>query len=91
MMPGVWVITGSERIGVRMDAHFLYGEVEVVRRGYYAVTFHELFPDEKSDFSLTRQYMHLLEQTIDRAPQYYLWSHNRWKYRPDANGKPKLN
>lgn len=76
------LITGSERIGVRMGAHFLYGEVKVVKRGYYTVTFKEIFPDENEDFSLTKQYMHQLEQTIDSAPQYYLWSHNRWKYLP---------
>ena len=35
--------------------------------------------------------MHQLEQTIDSAPQYYLWSHNRWKYCPDAEGHPVLN
>lgn len=85
------LITGSERIGVRMDAHFLYGEVKVVRRGYYTITYKEIFPDENEDFSLTKQYMHQLEQTIDSAPQYYLWSHNRWKYRPDAEGHPVLN
>lgn len=85
------LITGSERIGVRMNAHFLYGEVKVVRRGYYAITYKEIFPDENDDFSLTKQYMQQLEQTIDSAPQYYLWSHNRWKYRPDAEGHPVLN
>lgn len=85
------LITGGERIGVRLGAHFIYGEVKVVRRGYYEVTFKEVFPDENEDFSLSKQYMQQLEQTIDNAPQYYLWSHNRWKYRPDAEGKPELN
>ena len=23
--------------------------------------------------------MHLLEETINRSPAYWLWSHNRWK------------
>lgn len=85
------LITGSERIGVRLGAHFLYGELEVVSRGHYNVTFRQFFPDENEPFSLTKQYMHLLQQTIDRAPQYYLWSHNRWKYRPNDEGKPELN
>ena len=85
------LIVGSERIGVRMKAHFLYGEVKVVRRGYYTITYKELFPDENVTFSITKQYMEQLEQTIDSAPQYYLWSHNRWKYQPDENGQPILN
>ena len=85
------LIVGSERIGVRMKAHFLYGEVKVVRRGYYTITYKELFPDENVPFSITKQYMEQLEQTIDSAPQYCLWSHNRWKYQPDENGQPILN
>jgi len=80
------LITGSERIGQRLDVHFLYGEMEVVKRGYYTLTMKEILPDEKEEFSITRQYMRLLEQTIDRAPQYYLWTHDRWKWQPGPDG-----
>lgn len=85
------LITGTERIGRRLDAHFLYGDVEVVRRGYYTLTVKEILPDEKEDFSITRQYMRLLEQSIDRAPQYYLWTHNRWKWQPGPDGSVVRN
>ena len=44
------LITGTERIGQRMDAHFIYGDVEVVKRGYYTITMKEILPDEKEDF-----------------------------------------
>ena len=80
------LITGSERIGARLGAHFLYGDMEVVKRGYYTITMKEILPDEKEDFSITKQYMRLLEQTIDRAPQYYLWTHNRWKWQLSPDG-----
>ena len=30
-------------------------------------------------FSLTENYYRLLEGSIKRAPEYWLWSHNRWK------------
>ena len=85
------LITGSERIGVRLGAHFVYGDVEVVKRGHYTITYKEILPDENVEFSLTKQYMEQLEHSIDRAPQYYLWSHNRWKYRPDDDGNPVLD
>ena len=85
------IITGSERIGRRMDAHFVYADMEVVSRGHYAITLREMVPDPTDEFSISKEYMHLLEQTIDRAPQYYLWSHNRWKYRPDENGNAVFN
>lgn len=81
------LITGAERIGERLDAHYVYGDVEVVRRGYYTLTMKEIVPDMTEDHPITRQYMRMLEQTIDRAPQYYLWTHNRWKWQLDAEGK----
>jgi KDO2-lipid IV(A) lauroyltransferase len=31
------------------------------------------------DFQITDQYIRLLEQMIQQAPQFWLWSHNRWK------------
>jgi hypothetical protein len=37
-----------------------------------------------SEFPITEIYMHLLEETINRAPAYWLWSHNRWKRKRDA-------
>lgn len=85
------LITGAERIGQRLDAHFLYGDIQVERRGYYTLTMQEIHPDEKEDFPITRQYMRLLEQTIDRAPQYYLWTHNRWKWQPNPDGSLTRN
>lgn len=77
------LLTGTERIGLRLDAHFVYGDMEVTSRGHYTITMKEIIPTTDEDFAYTKAYMRLLEQTIDRAPQYYLWSHNRWKYRPE--------
>ena len=34
---------------------------------------------EVPKFGLTEQYYRLLEKSIQRAPAYWLWSHNRWK------------
>ena len=31
------------------------------------------------EYEVTDLYMQHLEQMICRAPQYWLWSHNRWK------------
>ena len=77
------IITGSERIGQRMDAHFVYADIEVLARGRYRLTIKPIVPDDPDEpFAVSRQYMRMLEESIDRAPQYYLWSHNRWKWSP---------
>ena len=31
------------------------------------------------DFQLTDMYIHNLERMISAVPQYWLWSHKRWK------------
>lgn len=38
-----------------------------------------LHPKEYPDYSLTDQYARLLEETIRRVPEYWLWTHKRWK------------
>jgi KDO2-lipid IV(A) lauroyltransferase len=36
-------------------------------------------PKQTKDYELTDAYFKLLEASINRAPQYWLWTHNRWK------------
>lgn len=76
-------LTGGETIGNRIGAKFLYMDVERVRRGYYTMTFRtmEIPQGDTSEYPYTLQFLKLLEQSIRRAPEYWLWSHNRWKHR----------
>jgi KDO2-lipid IV(A) lauroyltransferase len=34
---------------------------------------------EYTKFFYTREYYRLLEQSIQKHPEFWLWSHNRWK------------
>ena len=36
--------------------------------------------DQLPDFELTDRYFKLLEKMIMRAPEFYLWTHKRFKY-----------
>lgn len=72
---------GGEEIGRRLNAHYVYLDTEKVARGHYRMTFRPITPvDDGEDYPYTRAYMRMLEQTIRRAPEYWLWSHNRWKF-----------
>ncbi len=75
------VFTGAERIAKSTDAVVYYVDVTRVKRGYYNARFVKMAdnPRQCPDYRLTEQYAELLEATIRRAPQYWLWSHNRWK------------
>lgn len=75
------VFIGTEKIGKQVDALIYYADVKRLRRGYYHCEFKPLAdnPKEVPDFELTDIYTHLLEEMITQAPQYWLWSHKRWK------------
>jgi KDO2-lipid IV(A) lauroyltransferase len=75
------VFTGTERIAKQVNACVCYIDMIRPRRGYYCGVFKPVVweKDEKKEFPITEVYMHMLEETIGRAPAYWLWSHNRWK------------
>ena len=75
------IITGGETLGRRLDAHFIYGSVKCIRRGYYEITLRPIVPVEGEDFSYTKQYMRMLEEDIREQPHMWLWSHKRWSFR----------
>lgn len=77
------IITGGEAMGRKVNAHFIYGSVRCVRRGYYEITFRQIEPIEGEAFSYSRQYMRMLEKDIIDQPHMWLWSHNRWSLKKD--------
>lgn len=74
-------LAGSEIIGSRIDAHYLYVETLKTKRGHYTLNFKkmEIDADEKRDFPYTHKFLQMLEESIRKSPSTWLWSHNRWK------------
>lgn len=79
--PDTPVFTGTERIARQTGAAVFYLDMQRIRRGYYEGEFRLLtdHPSDMPEHAITDQYFDLLEASIRRAPQYWLWSHNRWK------------
>lgn len=75
------VYTGPERISRFLDAEVYYCRLLRPRRGYYTLEFVPvtLTPKKEPVFSITREYFRMLEESIDAHPEYWLWSHKRWK------------
>lgn len=75
------VYTGPERIARFLDAEVWYCHLTRPRRGYYTLRFEPvtLSPTKEPLFDITRRCFALLEANIREAPQYWLWSHRRWK------------
>ncbi len=72
---------GSEHFAKKYNCPVFYYRVAKVRRGYYEVTFEPLSvkPVDEADGDITRRYASRLEATINENPQFWLWSHRRWK------------
>lgn len=77
------VFDGAERIARSMSYALLYIDVRKIKRGFYELTLIPMSDDVSAttEFEMTEQYVRLLEQTIQRNPSYYLWTHRRWKHK----------
>lgn len=74
---------GAELLAKRYNMNVIYLKVKKVKRGYYEGTFEVLTNDVQSipDFKLSEQFMDKVEQQILEAPEFYLWTHKRWKHK----------
>lgn len=75
------VYTGAERISKFLGARAVYAHISRPRRGYYILRFENITDNAAQEpiFETTRRYFELLQKNIEEAPQYWLWSHRRWK------------
>ncbi|SEQ43379.1 KDO2-lipid IV(A) lauroyltransferase [Hyunsoonleella jejuensis] len=77
------VHTGAEMLAKKLDMAVVFFKVKKVKRGYYETTFETitLNPKEFEDYQITDIFLKLVEDQIHEAPEYYLWTHKRWKHR----------
>ena len=75
------VVTGSEMLIKKFDMNVLFLRVTKTGRGYYEASFERLFENPKAvpDYGITDEFMRRVESQIRTAPEYYLWTHKRWK------------
>lgn len=75
------VLTGTERLARQTGHAVLYLDVTRPRRGYYVAEFKLITrePKQMKEFEITDIYFSMLEESILRAPEFWLWTHNRWK------------
>lgn len=76
------VITGTEMLAKKYDYAVMYIETKKVKRGYYETKMEVLTenPRDIPDFDITDLFMKKLEAQIRKAPEYYFWSHKRFKF-----------
>ena len=77
------VFVGAEQIAKNLDQAVVFYEVTKVKRGYYKCTFRLLAenPKDYADYEITELFLREVEKQVYAAPQYYFWTHNRFKHK----------
>jgi KDO2-lipid IV(A) lauroyltransferase len=78
---------GVEKISKKLDMAVVFIDMQKVKRGYYEVHYELLFestahvPEDEITLTCVKK----IEEEIRRKPEYWLWSHKRFKHvRPDT-------
>ena len=77
------VYLGPEKIAFKMDYPVLFCNMQRVKRGYYEIEIEELCinPKKTTKGEITSLYLRKIEQKINDNPEFWLWTHKRWKYK----------
>jgi len=75
--------SGPEKIAYRSDQPVFFHHTRKVKRGRYEVDFIPLFehPGKIESKDILLAYIRKMEEIIREKPEYYLWSHRRWKHK----------
>ncbi|CAN5133407.1 lysophospholipid acyltransferase family protein [soil metagenome] len=79
------VFLGIEKLTKVVDCVVVFYRIDLVKRGYYTYTFVPLIenPKETEPYQITNIHVKYLESLINGKPEYWLWSHRRWKIKPE--------
>lgn len=72
---------GPAKMAQKLHLPVYFGKITKVKRGYYEITLKKLCsePQNWDANDIIRQYVTMLEQTLQKQPDNWLWSHRRWK------------
>ncbi len=77
------VLFGVERYAKEYNWPVVFVSISKVKRGHYEVEYSLITdkPTEQPHGKITEDFTKRLEQDIINKPQYWLWSHKRWKHK----------
>lgn len=78
------VFMGPEKLAKKFNYPVFYAQTLKTKKNNYIVHFYQICDkaNETEDGFITQQFMKLLEQSIIKQPDTWLWSHKRWKRKP---------
>ncbi len=80
---GVPVFVGPEELAKKYNTAYVFIDISKIKRGYYQVDFEVLTktPNDFENYELTDMLIDKLEKQIAKQPEYYLWTHRRFKHK----------
>ena len=72
---------GAEKYAKSFNWPVIYVSINKIKRGEYLVEYQLITqkPKEESYGEIIKKFAFLLESDIKNQPEYWLWTHNRWK------------
>ena len=74
---------GAEKTAKRYNLPVGFLKVSKIKRGFYEAEIIIITenPEKEDDYFITKTFNRLLEEQIRKKPEYYLWTHKRWKHK----------
>ncbi len=76
------VYLGTEKIASKYNMAIVFSNHRKIKRGYYSTEIEVLYEQtsDRPEYEITETHVKKLDKLIREAPEYWLWSHRRWKY-----------
>lgn len=80
---------GGEQLALKFGLPVFYVELERIEAGRYRHNYTLIYDgtEEVAPHEITERYVRCLERTIEAKPEYWMWSHRRWKARPSEDSQ----
>ena len=77
------VYMGTEKVASKYDMAIVFFHIQKIKRGYYNLNIELLFNHTAGlpDYLITETHVRRLEEIIIEKPEYWIWSHRRWKHK----------
>ena len=77
------VFIGTEKIASKYDMAVVFFNIQKIKRGYYNLNIELLFDHTAGlpEHLITETHVRRLEEIIKEKPEYWIWSHRRWKHK----------
>lgn len=87
------IFLGTEKIAKHFETSVAFLNVERTRRGFIEFEFVILAEScsDMKEYEITELHTRYLENKIKAKPEFWLWSHRRWKHQPKEEHKRKFN